>query len=360
MRYLMIILIVVAVVALFWALKALLGAVRFRRLLLRLSLLVLASVLALGLGEIGVRWLLRDVSSTGDSASWFSRRWDRTLRTNGAGYRDAEFELHAAPGAYRIAVIGDSLTYGQGIEEERRFTERVEAGLNAQGGGHRFEVLNFGLPGSETVDHLQALQQVIESSRPDFVLLQWYRNDIEGVDKSGRPQPLPLAPSGRVSGWLGRRSALYYLLNVRWADVQGRIGLVGSYEDYIIQRFGDPQSADWKQADALLRDFAARLRKAGIPGGIVLFRKLTPLNPLRFLHERVMAICDDEDLFCLDLDPVYAAIPEPHTLWANPLDPHPGPEAHRIAAEAILERFGPVWESLAEADGAGSATAGKP
>lgn len=35
------------------------------------------------------------------------------------------------------------------------------------------------------------------------------------------------------------------------------------------------------------------------------------------------------------------------TLWANPLDAHPGLLAHRLAAEQIVEAFGPVWKSKA-------------
>jgi hypothetical protein len=332
-----------------WVARQLLGAARFRRVLLRISILVLASVMALALGELGVRWLLRDMGSTGDGTSWFARRWSSTVRVNAAGFRDAEFTPHPAPGRYRISVIGDSLAYGQGIEEWQRFTDRIETALNDRAGRDRFELLNFGRSGSETKDHLAILDEVIEGSSPDYVLLQWYRNDVEGADKSRRPRPIPLVPSERLTRWLARHSALYYLLNVRWTDVQERIGLVGSYEDYIIQRFGDPQGADWQRADRLLREFAAGAREAGVPVGVVLFRKLTPLNPLRFLHERVMEICAEEELECLDLDPVFSALPDPQVLWANPLDAHPGPEAHRVAAESILERYAPLWNAAADA-----------
>lgn len=66
-------------------------------------------------------------------------------------------------------------------------TERLEAllrdaDLNA-------EVLNFGRPGSETVDHVETLQDAVLPLQPDFVLLQWFVNDVEGHDKSGRPMP---------------------------------------------------------------------------------------------------------------------------------------------------------------------------
>ena len=127
-------------------------------------------------------------------------------------------------------------------------------------------------------------------------------------------------------------------------------GVHGDVMARIEQYFPEPRRVSVLDLGAGEGSMSARLHEAGVSGGIVLFRKLTPLNPLRFLHERVMAICDEEGLFCLDLDPVFAAIPEPHSMWANPLDPHPGPEAHRLAAEEILERFGPVWEAAANTD----------
>ena len=66
----------------------------------------------------------------------------------------------------------------------------------------------------------------------------------------------------------------------------------------------------------------------------------------QFLHERVLGECERLDVECLDLTSRYAG-EDPRTLWVNRFDRHPSAHAHAIAAEAILERFGPTWRAAA-------------
>ena len=79
---------------------------------------------------------------------------------------------------------------------------------------------------------------------PDFVLLQWYENDVEGLDKSRRPRPWRLLPSDTLTGLLRGRSALYFLMERQWGMLQRSLGWVGSYQDYMTVRFADPDSRD--------------------------------------------------------------------------------------------------------------------
>ena len=73
-------------------------------------------------------------------------------------------------GTYRIAVIGDSFTYGQGISEDARFTNFLENHLNQS--GEKYEVLNVWRPGAESIDHLTIFNNYVVRIFPDYVLLQ--------------------------------------------------------------------------------------------------------------------------------------------------------------------------------------------
>jgi len=77
-------------------------------------------------------------------------------------------------------------------------TNILEEKLNAS--GQKYEVLNFGRPGAETVDELALLPTVL-SLAPDFVLPQWFVNDVEGHDKSRRPSGRRLVPSSISPGF---------------------------------------------------------------------------------------------------------------------------------------------------------------
>lgn len=67
-------------------------------------------------------------------------------RTNSAGFRGREYARPKPPGV-RIAVIGDSVVMGAGVDEEVSYPVWLEKILNAEGGSITYEVLNLGIAG---------------------------------------------------------------------------------------------------------------------------------------------------------------------------------------------------------------------
>ena len=115
-----------------------------------LLLLIVSLIFVLLLGEFTVRVALGGITSTANMQTWFGKRWQRDYVTlNELGYREREFELEKPPGVYRIAVVGDSFAYGQGLPVEERFSNLLEAKLNSRG-EQSYEVLNFSVPGLTT------------------------------------------------------------------------------------------------------------------------------------------------------------------------------------------------------------------
>lgn len=110
-----------------------------------------------------------------------SRHWvgpyGARYRTNGLGFRDRDHERVKPPGVHRIAVLGDSVAEGLGVEEDQRFSARLEALLNAPG-ARPHEVMNFAIAGSATVDELEILKRDVLAFCPDEVLVQVCANDV--------------------------------------------------------------------------------------------------------------------------------------------------------------------------------------
>jgi hypothetical protein len=212
----------------------------------------------------------------------------------------------------------------------------------------RFEVLNFAIPGDNTPQHLQTLRSRVLPTKPDFVLMQWFVNDIEGDDLSGRPRPSSLAPHPSLHRWLNRHSALYVIANLRWAEIQIALGWYPSYADYLKTRAGDPDSPDSRRDATQLRDIVDMARAQGVDFGIVLFpdtgAALDAHYPFEFLHERVLGICREEGIQCLDLRRDFATVKDRRLLWVSPFDHHPSARANEMAAIRILEVFEPHWE----------------
>jgi hypothetical protein len=324
----------------------LLGKKRTRLALMGITVFGLSMLATLLAAEFVTRIVFHDIGTTADNTSYFAERWRQThpSNLNHWGFREKEFSLKPPSDTYRIAVVGDSFTYGQGISVKDRFSNILEQRLNGNGG--RYEVLNFGRPGTETVDHVEILRDVVLDAEPNYVLLQWFINDVDG-NSSDRPRPWRLIPSDTLSAFLHRHSALYYLVNQEWVKFQRRVGLIESYRAYMERRFQDPRSESSREARAVLNTFFQICKDRRIPVGVVLFptlaRNATGGYPFEFLMDRVLATCRTQEVTCLDLRDVYAAIPSPSSLWANRFDSHPGPLANSLAAEAMLKTFESVW-----------------
>lgn len=307
---------------------------------------LIAVALALVVATAGVegatRWLFRDVTTSADSGSFFSRRWVNEVWLNAHGFRERPFTLEKAPNTYRVAVVGDSLAFGNGLPVGQRFSDLMHAWLP-----DRFEVLNFSIPGDNTLQHLHTLRDRVLPAHPDFVLLQWFVNDIEGDDLSRRPRPATLAPERQLHRWLNRHSALYAIANLRWTELQIALEWSPSFAEYVTGRAGDPDSADARHEAALLRQIIDATRRGGAGIGLVLFPDTgMPLDtsyPFAFLHERVLGICREEGIRCLDLRRDFSRVKDRRTLWVSRLDHHPSARANQIAALRILEVFEPDW-----------------
>lgn len=315
------------------------AAVRNRLILLAVTFALLATG-----AEFTTRYIFRSVTTSSDFGGYFSRRWSRmeVVSLNHGGFRGREYSDAKPAGVFRIAAVGDSFTYGNGIPEKTRYSDVLQAQLPSH-----FEVLNFGRPGANTPEHRTLVEELLPKIHPDFILLQWYINDVEGDISEGRPTFRPLIPYVPLHNFLNSESAFYTVATMQWAETQVALGMTTSYADYLKRRFADPNSRDSKLDRAELEKLIAAADQQHVPVGIVLFPDTAaPIDehyPFGYLHDRVLDVCAIHKLTCLDLRADFAQIKDRETLWANRLDHHPSARANAIAAERILSTFSPIW-----------------
>ena len=317
------------------------GSARVRAVGLRAAFSIAVIAGALVVAELGVRFIFRKATSSGNAGDFIARRGGGpSISVNSLGFRERDVGPKN-PDRYRIAIIGDSFTWGQGIEARDRFSNLLEGFL-----GSHYEVLNFGIPGNNMPEHLNELDQVLPL-RPDFVLLQLYINDFE-TSNMQRPQAYPLLPSD-LDNRMMRSSLLYQLLLGLWGQFQNAVGLSESYSHYMARYLGDANSADARQAFGMLRQFLERTRTAGVPTAVVFFPAPDAMGskpsdyPFGYLHDRARAICAEEHVPYLDLFAAFSTFRPPQSMWVSPFDAHPNEKANRRAAFEMLREFGTVW-----------------
>ncbi len=104
-------------------------------------------------------------------------------RINALGFRDREVPLEHGV-AFRIVAIGDSFTYGWGVDLDKTWVKVLEGNLKKQ--GINIEVLNLGKPAANPWQYANIAEKVIPLLKPDLVLV----GVLAGDDLQQSPDPV--------------------------------------------------------------------------------------------------------------------------------------------------------------------------
>jgi lysophospholipase L1-like esterase len=283
-----------------------------------------------------------------DRGDWYAAGPERLtflrdhVRKNPDGFRDRDFARARTPGVQRILAVGDSFTFGDGVEDVAKTWPKVlETSLNAA--GIRAEVFNLGIPGTNTAFQRGKLGAVGWSLSPDRVILAFVLNDPEppGANTVIVPTRLnpPLLPLGRLDTTLTRASRAYAWLRGRRNALWERFGWKESYADYVrsLYRPGPDWDAWVHEAKGLCEDARAR----GVPLTVALFPLMRDLEADPFRPERVAAakVWKEAGAHVVDLSPAFRGRPSSE-LCVSPTDAHPNAEGHRLAGEYLAQMLG--------------------
>jgi len=118
--------------------------------------------------------------------SFRTSEYTYTAEANSMGFRDQE------PGpksGFRILTLGDSFTYGWGVELTNSWPKVLERLCREH--GHRAEVLNLGCPGASVDVYAEVAERGIPLLKPDLVLVSVLQgDDLKQLDKGGTMERL--------------------------------------------------------------------------------------------------------------------------------------------------------------------------
>lgn len=98
-----------------------------------------------------------------------------TAEMNALGLRDVPI----VPGKQkrlRIVAIGDSFTYGWGVDIQDTWVKRLESSL--RGLGHEVEVINAGRSGTGSASYEEMAARILPVLQPDILLIGMLHNDV--------------------------------------------------------------------------------------------------------------------------------------------------------------------------------------
>ena len=116
-----------------------------------------------------------------DGWSWMNARWIR-VKINAQSMRDEDLPPTRDPDEVRVLCLGDSFTFGSGIEQHESFCARMQELFEAAGEAPRVRVLNGGANGWCTKWQRLFLEKHADVLDPDVVVLAWNWNDLNNLN----------------------------------------------------------------------------------------------------------------------------------------------------------------------------------
>jgi len=264
----------------------------------------------------------------------------RFVALNPQGFRDREHEISKPPGVRRIALIGDSFTYGMGIKRtDDRVGDRLERLLDARGIGP-VEVINLGIPSAHTLNEIGTLEKAL-LYHPDLVLLLYVFNDMDYLRSAARPTEIAFAPGSPFERLnplriLFLNSLLYQQIHIRLRHLYWRFASASQLQN----SYAMPDLVERHIDD--LRRFATRAREGGAAVEIV------PFNP-------GFALSDGQDPQLAFVQTMLAAglpVWPVDRIWeglrfedliVNRMDHHPNELANERMAQSLAGLIPALW-----------------
>jgi len=289
--------------------------------------------------------------------------YGKQVHTNSVGFRDRDFQIPKPLSGYRILVLGDSFTWGVGLEIEQTVSKNLERRLNERS-SRRIEVLNASVPGTNTVQQLTLLKSKGLTYQPDLILLTYNLNDINFIgslapkvyDQAAVPV-VELHPGEDITKFSENRglrgfilkiethSALVRFLVPRVGTLLRQLGLVNSVEfswvAKIFQGFVD-DNPGWVESKRALHEMSEVAKKRDIDLVVAIYPLLVELEDYKGTraHMTIRNYCKSIQLHCIDLLGLFENT-KARSYWINYADSHPNAKAHQLVAEFLIPAIDP-------------------
>lgn len=261
---------------------------------------------------------------------YFDEQGCISVEHNSLGFRDREFPVQKPAGEYRVMALGDSFTYGSGVQlqdtwpkvlEQLLQKERKEPVLVINGG---FACGTFTPAGFDTWMEKDGLE-----FGPDMVIVGLCLNDMG----NGNDVPMLSYPAVKME-----LSGVSHMWGYVQKLIEQRRLAAEAAPDFaaIVQQH--PET--WLATQQGLRNLKKILDGKGIPLVVAVLPMISQLDPperypYAGLHTMAVEFCRDAGIRCVDLKDEFLGRRD-EDLWAHPTDQHPNHTGQLLIAMGIM------------------------
>jgi len=283
------------------------------------------------------------------SVSFEDNAW---YRINQDGLRDNDYPRTKPKATFRIAAVGDSCTFGLGVELKDTWPKQLETELRQTKA--QVEVINFGVMGYNTTQEAERIQEKVLGYSPDLIIMGYCLNDIGVLSRERRVLSAYKGYNSFIATGIGFIDGLlphlktYVLIKNRLflkktnADKRppqyskdGLKVLRKGYSGFLLDAYQEPEN--WNELTAAF----AKIRQSTQPQIPVLFVIQPELNeldqyPFTEIHDIVKKLCLENGF--LVLDPLADFLSDKaRNIRISEANPHPNALGNKIYAQAISQ-----------------------
>ena len=266
---------------------------------------------------------------------YFDDRGQVDYAFNQYGLRDHDFAFNKAPGEFRVVCIGDSFTFGVGVQLEDCWTEVCERELRMRRDGAPVEVINAGFSaGYKPPEYEEWIMNSGLRLQPDVVVIGMCLNDMhEGISLYAWDAP------PRLNQWWGGSSRV---LNAFKAALDGPPPPRHRSMEWTGLLKAEPQT--WEDDKTALRRLNNALAAKGVRLVVLPFPMFSALReepyPYKPLLDMIADFCEAQGIEHVDLLPRVLGLVD-EDLWVHPTDQHPNDVGHRLIGEGLADHLEP-------------------
>jgi len=297
------------------------------------ALLVLGSATAfLCVSEVAARFL---PARGPNGYAPVNTRLRANRRENSRGFRDEDRPLSKPPGVRRLVCLGDSFTWGTGVEREDAYPQRLERGLRRRR-RETWEVLNLAKEGMNSVDEAALLAQEGLNYEPDAVLLGYVLNDSEDESSAKARRAAGIAEARLSPAFLWDHLAFYRFVGTRLWATKDNAQRTAEYKEMYAET-----APGWVAAQKALRGMGVLCRRHRALYVVAVFplfaNPLDDAYPFAEIHGKVVRAAARSGAKVVDLLSAFRGLRWDLLVVDGYMDEHPNEMAHRIAAHALLD-----------------------
>ncbi len=287
-----------------------------------------------------------------DGINW---TWGHKVVNNRFGFREREFTVPKPAGTFRIMILGDSMTWGAGLDPQDRYTDVLEKLLSQAIPQQSVEVLNFAHSGAPTVKERDTLVRLHEEVDPDLIVVGFCLNDPQPRSENYSFERARLHSLYNLIAGLrhiGLRETYAFLIN-RIDNVFMGMDALPSWEEALDRPY-QPDSAEWQAFEEALVDIKriSDERLLSPPVLILLIQRIAGDNPnppyVTKWYAQTKAAAEQRGFVVVDPTSQFIAELTVEDLWVNPKDGHPSAACNLIYARELFGVVQPLVQQVGD------------